>query len=247
MYATARDWARFGLLHLQDGTWEGQRVLPAGWVEYATTPTAHAPRGEYGAQWWLNAGAPGDPTDRRWPSLPPDAYDASGFEGQNVLVVPSRDVVIVRLGLSPDRAGWDFDAFAASILAALPSAPSAEVRLRADVPADAPLDRAAYAHLGETPWQPGAAAIFPQDFGALVAERADLSMTPEGVAWTGHPDGEPVIVRLERGVLVIDAPDSPSAVLLLELAEELDARVSLDQGIYLVADPDAPDGFRQVR
>ncbi|MBT8363201.1 MAG: beta-lactamase family protein, partial [Deltaproteobacteria bacterium] len=54
MFATPRDWARFGLLYLQDGIWQGARILPAGWVEYTTTPTPQAPRGEYGALFWLN-------------------------------------------------------------------------------------------------------------------------------------------------------------------------------------------------
>jgi CubicO group peptidase (beta-lactamase class C family) len=128
MLATARDWARFGLLHLDDGVWEGERVLPQGWVDYITTPTPPAPIGEYGAHWWLNQGAPADPAQRRFPSLPRDAYQASGFEGQAVLVIPSRQVVIVRLGLTPAQEPevWDLDAFAASILAALPDGPPPE-------------------------------------------------------------------------------------------------------------------------
>src|SRR5690606_12774066 len=69
MYATARDWARFGLLYLRDGMWDGDRILPEGWVTYSTTPAPAAPLGEYGAQWWLNAGAPDDPTRRPFPEL----------------------------------------------------------------------------------------------------------------------------------------------------------------------------------
>lgn len=247
MYATARDWARFGLLHLQDGTWQGERLLPEGWVEYATTPTPAAPRGEYGAQWWLNAGAPDDPADRRWPSVPVDAFDASGFEGQNVLVVPSRDVVIVRLGLSPDRENWDFDAFAGAVLDALPERPAVSARLDTELPDEAPLDRAAYAYLGEVPWDPEAASILPEDWAALVAERADLEPDPHGVRWTAHPSGRPVLLRLERGVIVATAPDRATVGLLLRIADPLDARVSGDQGTHFVQDSEAPGGVRAVR
>lgn len=119
MYATARDWARFGLLFLQDGVWLGERVLPEGWVEYSTTPTSCAPRGSYGAHWWLNAGDPSEPADRPWPALPTDAFAAQGFEGQIVLVVPSRELVLVRLGQSRPESTFDLNRFAAAVLAAL--------------------------------------------------------------------------------------------------------------------------------
>ncbi len=56
-FATPRDWARFGLLYLQDGIWQDERIFPEGWVKYTTTPTPKAPRGEYGAHTWLNAGS----------------------------------------------------------------------------------------------------------------------------------------------------------------------------------------------
>jgi CubicO group peptidase (beta-lactamase class C family) len=100
VFATARDWARFGQLHLQDGVWNGRRVLPEGWVRYVTTPTPAAPEGIYGAHWWLNAGDPADPARRMWPKVPRDAYAARGHSGQYVVVVPSAKLVVVRLGLS---------------------------------------------------------------------------------------------------------------------------------------------------
>jgi CubicO group peptidase (beta-lactamase class C family) len=100
VFATARDWARFGQLHLQDGVWNGRRVLPQGWVRYVTTPTPAAPDGRYGAHWWLNAGDPRDPARRMWPGLPREAYAARGMSGQYVVVVPSARLVVVRLGLS---------------------------------------------------------------------------------------------------------------------------------------------------
>jgi CubicO group peptidase (beta-lactamase class C family) len=118
-YATARDWARFGLLFLQDGVWRGERILPEGWVEYSTAPTPRAPQGQYGAHWWLNAGDPQDPADRPWPALPTDAFAAQGYEGQRVLVVPSRELVLVRLGQSRPESSFDLDSFAAAVLAAL--------------------------------------------------------------------------------------------------------------------------------
>lgn len=115
-YATARDWLRFGLLFLNDGVWEGQRILPEGWVDYSITPTPADPGGRYGAQWWLNAGPDGDPEARPWPELPRDAYRASGFEGQYLTVIPSHDLVIVRLGYTPDRRRWAMGPFAARVI-----------------------------------------------------------------------------------------------------------------------------------
>lgn len=247
MYATARDWARFGLLHVQDGTWEGERLLPEGWVTYATAPTEAAPRGEYGAQWWLNAGSPDDSQDRRWPELPLDAYDASGFEGQNVLVVPSRDVVIVRLGLSPDREVWNFGAFAAGVLRALPEAAPVETRLKSEVADVQPVDRAVYVHLGAQPWAEGAPSIVDQDWAELVRERQDLVDDPHGVRWTSHPSDRPVLLRLERGVVAAPEPDWPTLALLLELADALDGRVTGDLGARYMADPASPTGVREVR
>lgn len=115
-YATARDWLRFGLLFLNDGVWEGQRLLPEGWVEYSVTPTPADPMGRYGAQWWLNAGPAERPDERPWPRLPRDVYRASGFEGQYLTVVPSHDLVVVRLGYTPERSRWAMDAFVADVL-----------------------------------------------------------------------------------------------------------------------------------
>jgi CubicO group peptidase (beta-lactamase class C family) len=102
-FMTARDWARFGELHRNDGVWNDRRILPEGWVRYITTPTPKAPQGNYGAHWWLNRGKPGDPNDRPWPRMPADTFAAWGHSGQFVLVIPSEKLVIVRLGLSlPD-------------------------------------------------------------------------------------------------------------------------------------------------
>ena len=119
-YATPRDWARFGLLYLQNGVWQGERIFPAGWVKYTTTPTPGAPRGEYGAHIWLNAGSATDPNDRRWPAAPGDAFAALGFQEQKVIVIPSRKLVLVRFGATADRKTWNTDEFIKNILAALP-------------------------------------------------------------------------------------------------------------------------------
>ncbi|MBT8488791.1 MAG: beta-lactamase family protein [Gemmatimonadetes bacterium] len=93
-YMSARDWARFGLLHLDDGMWEGERILPQGWVDLVSSPAPAHPTDGYGGLFWLNAGGAYD-------RMPPDAYWPAGFMGQNTVIIPSRDMVIVRLGPSP--------------------------------------------------------------------------------------------------------------------------------------------------
>ena len=117
-FATARDWARFGQLYLQDGVWEGERILPVGWVKYTTTPASTAVVGEYGAQWWLNAGAKEDVTKRKYPKLPTDTFWADGFEEQYVMVIPSKKLVVVRLGVS--HHGFEMEEMVTEIIASLP-------------------------------------------------------------------------------------------------------------------------------
>jgi CubicO group peptidase (beta-lactamase class C family) len=117
-YATARDWARFGLLYLNDGLWNNERILPEGWVKYTTTPAPAAEIGQYGAQWWLNAGSKTNSSIRKYPELPTDAYWADGFEEQYVMVIPSKKLVIARLGVS--HHGFDFSKMALSIIKSLP-------------------------------------------------------------------------------------------------------------------------------
>ncbi len=121
MYASARDWARFGLLYLQDGVWNGERILPEGWVEYSTTPTPTGTPGvSYGAQIWLNVPSPPG-SDQRWlPFLPSDAYACRGYAGQFVIVIPSHDLVVVRLGHSRGSDLPDLVEFIAGVLEALP-------------------------------------------------------------------------------------------------------------------------------
>lgn len=118
LYATAQDWARFGLLYLEQGQWNGEEILSQEWIRYTSSPTVTEPRGTYGAHWWLNA----DPKTgtRRMPSLDPNILIASGFEGQFVVVVPNHDLVVVRLGL--DRGNrLDIERLTAQIVAGLAS------------------------------------------------------------------------------------------------------------------------------
>lgn len=93
VYATARDYARFGLLYLNDGMFNGKRVLPEGWVRYTTTPAA-ASEGKYGAFFWLNSSG-------RFPDAPRNLFWCDGFNGQYIFVLPSQQMVVVLLGHSP--------------------------------------------------------------------------------------------------------------------------------------------------
>jgi CubicO group peptidase (beta-lactamase class C family) len=117
MYASARDWARLGLLFLNDGVWQGRRLLPEGWVRYSLTPTQVAPDARYGAHVWLKL--PQSPGLGE-PPMPEDAYYMLGHDQQIVAVVPSRDLVIVRLGLTRDGSAWDHARDLAPIVHAVP-------------------------------------------------------------------------------------------------------------------------------
>ena len=101
VYTNARDLARFGLLYLQDGVWNGQRLISEEWIDFVRTPAPSlAKHGNYyGGQWWL---VPDDRTD-----VPKDAYTTAGNRGQFVIVVPSHDLVIVRRGLDYGAQGFD--------------------------------------------------------------------------------------------------------------------------------------------
>lgn len=108
-YATARDWARFGLLYYNDGVWKGDTILPKGWVRYTTTPVA-ASKGEYGAQFWLNK-------SKNMPDAPEDMFSCEGHHGQRVFIIPSRNLIVVRLGFS--EKGFSHNDFLKGILAAV--------------------------------------------------------------------------------------------------------------------------------
>jgi len=116
LYATAREWARIGQLYLQDGVWQDKRILPVGWVEYSRTPAPADPHGAYGAHFWVST--PLEYRGRPVP-LPADAFHAAGHEAQFVTIVPSRNVVVVRMGQTRYAKAWEHDQFIAGILAAL--------------------------------------------------------------------------------------------------------------------------------
>lgn len=104
-WATARDWAKLGVLYLNNGKWNGEQLFTKKWVNYATKPTPTS-EGWYGAQIWLNAG-------NRYPNVPKNMYFFSGFQGQNVFVLPDQDLVIVRMGLTKNA---DVDALLSGII-----------------------------------------------------------------------------------------------------------------------------------
>ena len=118
-FATARDWARFGLLYLNNGYCNSEQILPEGWVKYSVTPAPAAEKGEYGAQFWLNAGAPGNPSHRIYPDVPADLFWADGYEGQNVFIIPSKRLVVVKLSLSQGDY-LDDNLFLSELIKALP-------------------------------------------------------------------------------------------------------------------------------
>lgn len=117
-YGIARDWARFGLLYLNDGVYNGTRLLPVGWVKQTTAPADAAKRGEYGYQFWLNAGEKNNPANRLYPSCPADMFCCDGYEGQFVFIIPSKNLVIVRLGLT-QHGNFDADKFVSEVVAAV--------------------------------------------------------------------------------------------------------------------------------
>jgi CubicO group peptidase (beta-lactamase class C family) len=101
--ATARDFARFGLLYYNDGVWNGERILPEGWVtQTVTAPEANKLK-NYGYQFWLNGISKTDPSKTMYPGIPGDMYYCDGYAGQFIFIIPSRKLVIVRLGLTLDR------------------------------------------------------------------------------------------------------------------------------------------------
>ena len=110
-WATARDWARFGQLYLQDGKWDDYAVLPAGWVDFSRQPAAGSEE-VYGAQVWL-------PDSTELSGVPEDLYMFRGYQDQRIVIIPSRKVVMVRLGMNEDQT-FPLNEFIHEVLAALP-------------------------------------------------------------------------------------------------------------------------------
>ncbi|MGH1432873.1 MAG: serine hydrolase domain-containing protein [Lewinella sp.] len=110
-WATARDWARFGQLYLQDGQWDGYPVLPAGWVDFSREVAAGS-EGVYGAQIWL-------PDPEELSDVPSDLFMFRGYQDQRIVIIPSRKVVMVRLGMNEDKT-FPLGKFIDEVLAALP-------------------------------------------------------------------------------------------------------------------------------
>lgn len=127
IYATARDWSRFGLLLLNGGEWNGARILPEDFMTRFSTPTT-ASKGEYtGGMAW--ARGPQDRTNAET-GLPADTRWLLGHDGQSIAVIPSERLVVVRMGLTPSRLGYMPQPMIAKIIAAArtvePTEPPAE-------------------------------------------------------------------------------------------------------------------------
>lgn len=95
VYASMRDYVRYGLLYLNRGNWLGEQILPESWIDFTTTP-ANGSNGRYGASFWLNR-------NREYPGVPTDMYSCNGHNGQHIFIIPSKELVVVRMGFSPDK------------------------------------------------------------------------------------------------------------------------------------------------
>jgi CubicO group peptidase (beta-lactamase class C family) len=117
-WTTARDLAKLGQLYLQNGIWDGHRVLPEGWRYYVSQPSGPQPRGTswgYGAGWWTFR----RPTGNAFDGVPDDAIAARGNRGQYLVIVPSQNLVLVRRGEDMFGKSFDIAAFTKAILEAI--------------------------------------------------------------------------------------------------------------------------------
>ncbi|MBS9463555.1 serine hydrolase [Flagellimonas sp. 389] len=110
-WASTRDWARFGQLYLDKGTWNGEQIFSPKWVDYITEPTLHS-KGTYGAHFWLN-------TEGKYPDAPKDLFSCNGYQGQYVFVIPSKNLVVVRTGLA-ENPTFDVNAFLSEVVKIVP-------------------------------------------------------------------------------------------------------------------------------
>jgi CubicO group peptidase (beta-lactamase class C family) len=109
-WATTRDWAKFGLLYLHKGNWNGEQLFDESWAKYVAAPT-NTSNGRYGAQFWLNASG-------HFPDVPRDMFYCNGYQGQMVAIIPSCDLVIVRMGLS-EEPEFDFNRFLKNVVSSI--------------------------------------------------------------------------------------------------------------------------------
>jgi CubicO group peptidase (beta-lactamase class C family) len=109
-WATTRDWSKLGLLYLHKGNWNGEQLFDPNWAKYVSTPTDTS-HGRYGAQFWLNEGY-------YFPNAPRDLYYCIGFQGQMVAIIPSMDLVIVRMGLT-EEPQFDFNGLLSGIVGSM--------------------------------------------------------------------------------------------------------------------------------
>ncbi|MDC0712278.1 serine hydrolase [Stigmatella sp. ncwal1] len=131
LYATPRDWAKLGFLFLNEGCWEGQRLVPEGWVAQSTAVAEPLRKKRLywdagdvqGWQFWLNRPVPGVQEKRPWPHVPEDAYAMRGHWGQSVTLIPSLDVVVVRMADDREPGAFDLDAFLSKALALVGETP----------------------------------------------------------------------------------------------------------------------------
>jgi CubicO group peptidase (beta-lactamase class C family) len=110
IYASMRDYVRYGLLYLNKGNWLGNQILPQGWTDYTVKP-ATGSKGEYGSFFWLNKS--GD-----YPGVPSDLFMCKGHDGQFIFIIPSLHLVVVRTGFSKDKS-FDSQKFLTSIISAI--------------------------------------------------------------------------------------------------------------------------------
>lgn len=113
--ATARDFARFGMLYYNDGIWNGERILPESWVKQTVTAPVANKLKNYGYQFWLNGLNKNDSSARAYPDAPADMFYCDGYANQAIYIIPSKKLVIVRLGLTLDRS-FNENAFLKSVL-----------------------------------------------------------------------------------------------------------------------------------
>jgi CubicO group peptidase (beta-lactamase class C family) len=131
MHATPRDWAKLGFLYLNDGCWEGKRLLPEGWVA-ASVAVSEPLKGKrvdwdpgdvQGRQFWLNRRVPGVQEHKPWPNVPEDAYAMRGHWGQSVTIIPSLDMVVVRVSDDREPGAFSLDTFLARAIALVEGTP----------------------------------------------------------------------------------------------------------------------------